>query len=103
VRLRWTFGARDDLVAIAEYIAQDNVTAARRWIARLRTQARRATRFPQSGRVVPEFGREDLREFIFHGYRILYLLRGDEAFVLTVFESHRQVRLTETDLEMTPE
>lgn len=103
MKLRWTYGARDDLVAIAEYIAEDNVTAARRWVARLRTQARRAVRFPQSGRVVPEFGREDLREFIFHGYRILYLLKGDQAFVLTVFEGHRQVRPLDQDLETTPE
>ena len=98
MKLSWTLGARDDLVAIARFIAESNPTAARRWIGRLRTQARRATRFPRSGRVVPEFGREDLREFIFRGYRIVSLLRADDVFVLSVFEGHRQIRLTGEDL-----
>jgi plasmid stabilization system protein ParE len=82
-------------VAIAEYIAEDNETAAADWVRRLRTQARRAIRFPRSGRVVPEFEREDLREFIFRGYRIVYLVRDKDLCVLTVFEGHRQIRLVE--------
>ena len=103
MKLRWTIGARDDLVAIARFIAESNEPAARDWIGRLRSQAKRATRFPKSGRVVPEFSREDLREFIFRGYRIIYLLRGDDVFVLSVFEGHRQVRLTDDDLARTDE
>jgi len=103
VRLRWTLGARDDLVAIARFIAEDNESAARGWIGRLRSQAKRATRFPKSGRVVPEFARDDLREFIFQGYRIVYLIRGDDVFVVSVFEGHRQIRLTDDDLARTEE
>ena len=103
MRLFWTVGARDDLVAIASYIAESNVTAARRWISRLRSQARRATRFPRSGRVVPELQRDDVREFIFHGYRILYLLRDKDVFVLSVFEGHRQIQLTELDVDCADE
>jgi plasmid stabilization system protein ParE len=103
VKLRWTLGVRDDLVAIARFIAESNESAARNWIGRLRSQAKRATRIPKSGRVVPELGREDVREFIFRGYRILYLLRDDDVFVLSVFEGHRQIRLTDDDLARTDE
>ena len=103
MKLRWTLGARDDLVAIARFIAESNELAARNWIGRLRSQAKRATRFPKSGRVVPELAREDVRELLWRGYRIIYLLRGDEVLVLSVFEGHRQIRLTGDDLAGTDE
>ncbi len=101
MKLRWTQSACDDLVAIAEFIAEDNETAAQEWVRRLRVQARRATRFPRSGRVVPEFEREDIREFIFRGYRIVYLLGKTDATVLTVFEGHRQFQLGVDELAKT--
>ena len=68
MKLRWTARARGDLVQIARYVAADNALAARRWVRTLREQARRATAFPLSGRVVPEFGREDIREFVVRHY-----------------------------------
>ena len=98
MRLRWTFGARDDLAAIASYISEDNEAAARRWVSRLRTQAARATRFPRSGRMVPELGRRDVRELLLRGYRIVYVVREEEVLVLTVFEGHRELRVTEAEL-----
>ncbi len=96
--LRWTHEARDDLLSIASIVSQRNEKTARRWVRLLRTQAARATRLPRSGRVVPEFGRSDLREFLYRGYRIVHLLREDDVVVLTVFEDHRQLRLTERDV-----
>jgi plasmid stabilization system protein ParE len=89
------------MVAIANYIAANNETAAREWVHRLRVQARRATRFPNSGRVVPEFERGDIREFILRNYRIVYLVGKTDLFVLTVFEGHRQIRIGRDDLDKT--
>jgi len=103
VKLRWTHGARDDLMAIAEFIAKDNESAARRWIQRLRRQAERAIRLPRSGRMVQEFGRSDLREFIHSGYRIVYLVRESDVVVVSVFEGHRGLRLTEADMRTADE
>ncbi len=45
-------------------------------------------------RVVPEFGREDIREVFLRSYRLVYLIGDDAIEVLTVFEGHR---LLETD------
>ena len=95
MKLRWTERARQDLIEIGRYIAQDQPGAARRWVETLRNQARRAVEFPNSGRKVPEFDREDLREIIVRGYRIVYLLRGETVEVLTVFEGHRLLRWSE--------
>lgn len=78
MKLRWTARAKKDLLEIGAYIARDNPAAARRWIERLRERARAAAEAPRTGRVVPELGREGVRE--------------DAVHVLTVFEGHRMFR-----------
>jgi plasmid stabilization system protein ParE len=103
MRLLWSFGARDELLAIAEYLSESSEVIARRWVGRLRDQAWRAIGLPFSGRVVPEFGRTDVREFIYRAYRIVYLVRDSEIVVLSVFEGHRSMRLAENDLPKSTE
>ena len=67
MKLRWTDHARRDLLAIGRYIARDNLHAARRWVEQLRERARRAAENPLTGRVVPELGRDDVREDVASG------------------------------------
>jgi toxin ParE1/3/4 len=88
MRLFWTETARQDLQAIARYIATDNPTAAKRWVDRLRTRARNALLAPLASRKVPELLREDIRELIEGNYRIVYQVFEDRLVVLTVFEGH---------------
>ena len=92
MRLRWTQRAQDDLVEIASFIARDDPAAARAWIKRLRERARLAASMPFAGRVVPEHGREDVREVLVRSYRIIYRLDADQMIVLTVIEGHRLLR-----------
>jgi plasmid stabilization system protein ParE len=49
--LRWTVRAANDLIAIGEYIAADNPTAARAWVEKLRQRAVKASKMPRTGRV----------------------------------------------------
>ncbi len=97
MRLRWSNRARRDLLAIGHYIAADNRRAARRFVQRLVERARRVTRFPRSGRMVPEFGLPWLREVIEGNYRILYRIDKGALDVLTVFEGHRLLRRQDVD------
>ena len=60
--LRWTERAVTDLLAIGDHITADNPAAARAWVETLRQRAAKASRAPGSGRVVPEIGRDDVRE-----------------------------------------
>jgi toxin ParE1/3/4 len=46
-------------------------------------------RFPESGRVVPEFGQPSLRELIRSPFRIVYRLDGDRVRVVRVWRSDR--------------
>jgi plasmid stabilization system protein ParE len=98
-RLRWSRRAITDLIAIGDYIAQDDPAAARRWLEVLRTEALRARRQPLAGRRVPEVGREEVREIVVKAYRIIYLVRATEVIVLTVFEGHRRFRDVDPESE----
>ncbi len=90
MRLRWTYRARQDLLEIGRFSARDSRNAARDWTGRLRSRARTAAEMPYSGRVVPEFQREDIRELLLRNYRIVYRIREVAVDVLTVFEGHRR-------------
>lgn len=87
--LRWTERAANDLIAIGDYIAADNATAARAWVEGLRQRAVKASKMPRTGRVVPEIARDDVREVFQRTYRIVYRVVDDGIVVLTVFEGHR--------------
>ena len=91
MKLRWTRRAKQDLVEIGRYIARDKREAARRWVQALREQAARAAELPKVGRTVPELLREDVRELVFRGYRIVYLIQDDAVLILTVFDGHRRL------------
>ena len=52
---------------------------------------RNILRTPLIGRIVPEFNRQDLREVIFRGYRIVYLVQSDEVLVLRVVHGARDL------------
>ena len=88
--ISWSHRARNDLIAIGEYIAADNPSAAGRWIERLISAVERASRLPLSGRIVPEYSdRQDLREVLVRNYRIVYRVGPHTLEVLTIFEGHR--------------
>ena len=89
MRLRWTRRAKEDLVEIGRYIAEDKPGAAERWVRTLIRSARRAAELPMAGRRVPELMREDVREVLVRGYRIVYRIDGKVVWIVTVFEGHR--------------
>lgn len=58
---------------------------------RIRASTLPLTEFPRMGRMVPQFGRDSLREIIFDQYRIIYELRGDVVAVATVLHGVQDV------------
>jgi toxin ParE1/3/4 len=94
---RWTEKGAADLLAIGDYIAADRPAAARAWVERLRECAARAADNPRAGRVVPEIGREDVREMLLRSYRVVYRVAPKGIVVLTVFEGHRRLEGLDPD------
>ena len=58
---------------------------------KLEVRALQAARLPLSGRVVPEFGREDLREVMLKTYRIVCRVERARIVILHVSSGHRQL------------
>ncbi len=91
MKLVWSNRARNDLLSIFRYIADDDPEAAAAWVKRLRRRAAVVARSPRTGRWLPELPeRREVREVILRGYRIVYTIAEGRLVVLTVFEGHRQ-------------
>jgi plasmid stabilization system protein ParE len=88
-RLIWSPRSLADLDAIREHIASDSELYAGLVVGRLVAAPGRLLEFPESGRMVPEFGRPNLRELIVRPYRLVYRLQGDIIEVVTVFHAAR--------------
>ncbi len=82
-KIVWSLSARFDLKDIISFIAEDKPEAAKRFGDRIISYVEQVSRFPKSGRIVPEFDDETLRELIFSSYRIIYRVR-DELGIIEV-------------------
>ncbi len=91
MKVRWTPRAVEDLKSIARFIGLDNPAASRRFADKLKRRAESVRRFPNRGRVVSEFDREDVRELIEGNYRIVYRVKKDAISILSLFEGHKQL------------
>lgn len=86
----WTRRAQADLEAIGDFIARDKPLAAERWVGTLVAAADAAAEAPMVGRRVPELGRDDVREVLVQGYRVIYRVTTERLEVLTVFHGRRR-------------
>lgn len=84
----WTEQAYLRLAEIYAFVASDSVDSAERLVDRLEHRAERLTRFPESGRHVPEFPFSEFREVLVGNYRLVYRVRGGHVEIVTVFEGH---------------
>ena len=80
-QLIWSPMARLDLLDMLAYIAEDNPLAARNFAQGVFAVIERLAEFPESGRVVPEFGDRTIREVIRKPCRIVYRVRLDVSQV----------------------
>ena len=91
MRVHWTNRALDHLLAIHEYVAQNSEIYANRLVDRLTRRSEQIALFPQSGRMVPEYNRVDIREVIERPYRIIYRVKEEQIDVLSVVHSAQQL------------
>ena len=77
-QIRWSLTAAGDVEQHEAYLARDSAVYAARLTAGILSAVEKVAEFPNLGRLVPEFQREDLRELVYGSYRIVYL-REDEG------------------------
>ena len=84
MRVHWTNTAISHLLAVYEHVARDSPLYARRIVDRLIRRSEEVADFPLSGRTVPEYQTQDIREVIERPYRIIYRATADRIDVLAV-------------------
>jgi len=89
--VHWTDTAQDHLDAIYTYIAQDSPEYALRMVDRLTRRSRQIAEAPLSGRRVPEYDLDQIREVIERPYRIIYHITPDRIDVIAVLHGARDV------------
>lgn len=84
MRVHWTENAIEHPANIYEYIGLNSETYARRMVDRITRRSGQIADHPLSGRKVPEYDAEDIRELIEKPYRIIYRIKPDQIDVLAV-------------------
>jgi len=79
--LIWSPTAKFDLRDIATFIAENNASAAKKFVTSLFQTVERLVDFPESGRIVPEFNDPAIREVIRKPCRIVYRLNSTKRSV----------------------
>ena len=92
-KLIWSPAARDDLHNIVIFIARHNPEQAMFFGYELISATGQLQKFPEHGRVVPEYRNPDLREIIFRHYRIVYRVNHDRKLfeIALVWHSARGI------------
>lgn len=78
MRVFWTEAALNQLEAIRDYLAQTSPEYARRIIERLLSRSEQIAAFPRSGRMVPEYEIDEVRQVVESAYRIIYLIKEEQ-------------------------
>ena len=89
IRIFWTKMAQDDLRSIRSHIARDAPATATAYVRKLRRTVERLKDMPFSGQVVPEIGREEIREILQGNYRLIYRVSGKRIDILSVYHGAR--------------
>ena len=95
MKVYWTKEALDKLQQIKDFISQDNIEAALKFVEKLISMGESIVENPERGRIVPELSISEIREIVYKNYRIVYLLKKNSVDILTVFESHRLLKKEE--------
>src|SRR5262245_13534934 len=84
--------ARTQLDSAAQFVAADSPAAASRLVADALEAAESLQILSERGRIVPEFGIQQVRELFVGRYRLLYRVLGDEVQILGFLHGAQDIR-----------
>jgi len=91
-KIIWTYKSYEDYNSIIEFIAIDSERFASIMAKKIWREIKRIEKNPKEARMVPEAGYlEEIREFILVQYRIIFQLKGEKAYLLTIHHSSRDL------------
>ncbi|MGR3311029.1 MAG: type II toxin-antitoxin system RelE/ParE family toxin [Candidatus Brocadiales bacterium] len=83
-KIRWSPEAASNFEDICNYISRHSEYYAALFAKKVDSIIKNIAIFPKAGRVVPEYGDEDLREKIYENYRIVYRLKGELVEIVAI-------------------
>jgi addiction module RelE/StbE family toxin len=89
MKVLWTEESRRDLSEICDFISLDSPSSAEHVLLEIVDSTRRLTRFPESGRRVPGWPEQHLREVICPPYRVVYTIENRVVVILAVLHGKR--------------
>ncbi len=92
MKVRFLLSAKYDLIDIKNYISQDNPTAAKKLISKIKKETNNLAKHPYIGRVIPETKKVHLRELLIGNYRIMYQVTENYINIFAVYEGHKLYR-----------
>jgi len=97
VKVLWSPLAVERVSEIAQYIARDNPSAAEKWVKTIFSKVGRLKTIPQSSRLLPETGDQNIRELTHGNYRIIYRIEKIRVSILTVRHGKQILPVEEMD------
>lgn len=91
VRVIWTEPALHDLNEIAEYIALDKISAAKKLIQQVFSSTEHLEKSPKLGRKPPELNNSRYLELIVNPCRIFHRVEKECVYILFVMSSERKL------------
>ena len=98
MRINWTNEVLMRLFEMEDFISQDSPERAGKFVDQIIKHAETLSDKPLRGRTFLEISNPDIRELIFKKYRIVYRIKGNSLYILTVFEGHRLLRIDEIEV-----
>lgn len=74
-----------------DYIALDDIPTAVTWAEGIFKHCEQLSIQPESGRIVPEFNRAEIRELIHRNYRLVYELKSNRIDMLTIWHVRQAI------------
>lgn len=88
-KIRWSSKAASNFEEICEYIARDSEVYATLFAKKINAAVKSIPQFPKAGRIVPEYGDENIREKIYENYRIVYRIKGEIVEIAAINHSSK--------------
>ncbi len=85
----WSQPAKADLKHIHDFIAEDSKHYAKKVVQDIRDKANILGELPNAGKMVPEIGNPVIRELHIYSYRVMYEVKDNDSYVLTVIHKRR--------------
>ncbi|MBI4826233.1 MAG: type II toxin-antitoxin system RelE/ParE family toxin [Nitrospirae bacterium] len=89
--IKWSPRAASNFEDICDYIAKDSRYYAALFAKKIISIVETISQFPKTGRVVPEYNNENLREKIYENYRIVYRIKNEIIEIVVICHGARQL------------